>query len=386
LRNESNFVVAFVHGWRHDASIGDTNVRDARHYGAHVARFLADRCEKYKQIEFCGVTVTVVYIGWRGARVDERKLQQHFGVVGEWIGTMAAIPTLFDRKPISEEVGPSTVTALRQLYNSMPEGRLKKMIVFGHSLGGNLLISTLKDYMVKMVGRHQSGRWIDDKPSLADLIKSPIGNLVVLINPASEAANWTAIQRAVWNRVPYRESESILGSTVDDGHLFFRQDQPPVLISVTAARSWPPSGLRPDDCAWLFHYDPNEPKWVTDEKAKMRPLVEKRTDMFKDGVEYDRATYDLFPLFKFDLRPVAQSLDRFAKRLAEGDKIRSACATPAEPGFWTISSRLGWLASVLRNMPFMNTDREQTRTVGHLDPPRPPWAIQSIRQFYHLDR
>jgi hypothetical protein len=375
-----------VHGWRHDASIGDTNVRDARHYGAHVARFLADRCEKYKQIEFCGVTVTVVYIGWRGARVDERKLQQHFGVVGEWIGTMAAIPTLFDRKPISEEVGPSTVTALRQLYNSMPEGRLKKMIVFGHSLGGNLLISTLKDYMVKMVGRHQSGRWIDDKPSLADLIKSPIGNLVVLINPASEAANWTAIQRAVWNRVPYRESESIPGSTVDDGHLFFRQDQPPVLISVTAARSWPPSGLRPDDCAWLFHYDPNEPKWVTDEKAKMRPLVEKRTDMFKDGVEYDRATYDLFPLFKFDLRPVAQSLDRFAKRLAEGDKIRSACATPAEPGFWTISSRLGWLASVLRNMPFMNTDREQTRTVGHLDPPRPPWAIQSIRQFYHLDR
>jgi hypothetical protein len=166
LKNhESNFVVAFVHGWRHDASIGDTNVRDARHYGAHVARFLADRCEKYKQIEFCGVTVTVVYIGWRGARVDERKLQQHFGVVGEWIGTMAAIPTLFDRKPVSEEVGPSTVTALRQLYNSMPEGHLKKMIVFGHSLGGNLLISTLKDYMVKMVGRHQSGRWIDDKPS-----------------------------------------------------------------------------------------------------------------------------------------------------------------------------------------------------------------------------
>jgi hypothetical protein len=83
LKNHgSNFVVAFVHGWRHDTSIGDTNVRDARHYGAHVAKFLADRCEKYKQIEFCGVTVTVVYIGWRGARVDERKLQQHFGVVG----------------------------------------------------------------------------------------------------------------------------------------------------------------------------------------------------------------------------------------------------------------------------------------------------------------
>ena len=32
---------------------------------------------------------------------------------------------------------------------------------------------------------------------------------------------------------------------------------------------------------------------------------------------------------------------------------------------------VGFLASVLRNTPFMNTDREHTHTIGHLNPPRP---------------
>ena len=53
-----------------------------------------------------------------------------------------------------------------------------KLIVFGHSLGGNLLISATKDEMIKQVRRHVAGRYFDP----------PIGNLVVLINPAAEAA------------------------------------------------------------------------------------------------------------------------------------------------------------------------------------------------------
>jgi hypothetical protein len=35
------YVVVFIHGWRHDASIGDGNVGDLRVYAAHAARFLA---------------------------------------------------------------------------------------------------------------------------------------------------------------------------------------------------------------------------------------------------------------------------------------------------------------------------------------------------------
>src|SRR4029077_7073223 len=95
---------------------------------------------------------------------------------------------------------------------------------------------------------------------------------------------------------------------------------------------------------------------------------------FKTSIKYDWATYDLFPAFKFDFRPVAETLQRFAERTADRDgPPGNACSAPAAAGFWNLVSKpIRYLASILRNIPFMNTDREQTRTIGHLDPPRPP--------------
>ena len=363
--HESNFVIVFIHGWRHDASLGDDNVSNARLYAASVARFLNDRCNIFKETNHCNATVTAIYVGWRGARVNEIKLSRlGLGIVGEWIGTIAAIPTLFDRKPVSEEIGPSVITALRQLYNVI-KGRPGEnhMIVFGHSLGGNLLISTLRDYEIKLVLRHQPGH----------LFPPALGDLTVLINPASEAANWTAFQRAVWDRIAYRPSEDIPGSTVDDGHKFFRQDQPPVIVSVTSARSWPPAGVRREDCEWLSRHIRDNGK-VGDQAVKIRALIDQNMGPFKKNIRYDWATYDLFPAFKFDFRPFAETVDRFASRIAGWDgPPGNACSSPPPFGFGTLLSEpVHFAASVLRNLPFMATDREQTRTIGHLDPPRPP--------------
>ena len=44
LAEGSNYVLVFIHGWRHDAALGDQDVADARLYAAHAARFLAQRC------------------------------------------------------------------------------------------------------------------------------------------------------------------------------------------------------------------------------------------------------------------------------------------------------------------------------------------------------
>ena len=378
-KHESNFVIVFIHGWRHDASLGDDNVSNARLYAASITKFLNDRCNIFKEKKHCDVTVTVIYVGWRGARVDEKDLKLQFGILGEWIGTLAAIPTLFDRKPVSEEIGPSVVTALRGLYNvvkSRPGDN--HMIVFGHSLGGNLLISTLRDYLIKLVLRHQSGHLIDP----------PIGDLTVLINPASEAANWTAFQRAVWNRIAYRESEDIPGSTVDDGHTFFRQDQSPVVVSVTSARSWPPAGVRVEDCEWLSRHIHDSNDDIQKRAREIQALIYQNVGPFKNNIRYDWATYDLFPVFKFDFRPFAQTVDRFASRITGWDgPPGNACSSPPA-GFWKlVSAPVRLLASVLRNIPCMATDREQTHTIGHLDPPRPPMgdlinnAILPFRPF-----
>ena len=77
LATGSNFVVVFIHGWRHDARIGDQNVADLRLYAAHAARFIAQRCPL--EPRYCDMQVTAIYVGWRGARVDEQGLRDYFG-------------------------------------------------------------------------------------------------------------------------------------------------------------------------------------------------------------------------------------------------------------------------------------------------------------------
>ena len=89
-----NFVMVFIHGWRHDASIGDDNVKDVRVYAAHLASFLDYRCHVMKR--YCNAAVTAIYIGWRGARVNEQALTQVFEawgakLIGVSLGNFACI-------------------------------------------------------------------------------------------------------------------------------------------------------------------------------------------------------------------------------------------------------------------------------------------------------
>ena len=90
--------------------------------------------------------------------------------------------------------------------------------------------------------------------------------------------------------------------------------------------------------------------------------IEKSEGIFKRGVEYDQATHDLFPAFKFDFRAVADLLDREDSRC------------DPQPVFWyrlpmALMGRA--LASILRTFPFQNTNIESSHTIGNLDPPRP---------------
>jgi hypothetical protein len=416
---KSNFVVVFAHGWRHDARVGNGNVADFRHYAAHVARFLSDRCRDEQR--FCGTEVTAIYVGWRGARVDEDKIRYRLGeTVGGLLATASMWITLFDRKPISEAVGPAALTALRGLDRILDNRKIvsapsttaaatpsaaapatpaatpsvtppplspvtpnisvppapptptasneQRMIVIGHSLGGNLLMTAIKDQLIKNVMRHEPG-----KP-----FESPVGDLVVLINPASEAANWTGIQHAVWQRIAFRTTEARPGSTVEDGHKLFNSQQPPVVMSITAARTWPPSGIWQQDCEWLRL--PSRDRREAEAKAKMLPLITNNSGIYVNDVNYDWATFDLFPFFKFDFRPLASTVQRIADRIAERESVDTgACPNPSASKpkgiasyFWREVVRpLDFLASLMRNAPFMNRDQEQTHTIGHFDPVRP---------------
>lgn len=347
-RGERQYVVVWVHGWRHDARTGDANVTEFRSYAAQVARFLEDRVGADPSSG--RPSVTAIYMGWRGARTDENWLRHQRGIVGQWVGDVLAWPTLFDRKPVSEAIGPAVVATLRAVERTLgleqpidprtglPPKQANHMIVFAHSLGANMLATALEPDLVKKVERHPAGSYM----------LPVLGDLVVLINPASEATKWTEIQRAVWTRMAILNSERVTADDYVASHTFFPTKQRPILISLTAALDWPPGGYREIDCG-VSALD--------------------RGKLISPDVEYDWATHDLFPAFKGDFRPLADRLERTGTHSDPHNACRSIDRT-----WWRMPQQWVLLAAanLLRVVPFMQTDPEQTETIGQLDPPRTP--------------
>ncbi len=368
LATGSSFVLVFIHGWRHDAHVGDSNVADLRLYAAHVARFIRQRCPV--DPSYCDMKVTAIYVGWRGARVDEPGLKHLFGdTIGGMIGTLSAGTTLFDRKPVSESVAPGAISALRGIEAVLaPAGatdsRHNRMLVVGHSLGGNMLATGLKDDLIKMVRRHQPGT----------MLPPVLGDLVVLVNPAAEATKWTAVQREVWTRTAFFTDAGTPTDVVIRDNEFFPDRQKPVVVSITAALAFPAGGLRAGDCAWIgLDLDDR----FRAARARIRERLAATDTMFDSGVDYDWATHDLFPTFKFDFRPAAAYLDRLAAHFEGRQPAGQDCQTPRSPGLLTALETLPLraLAVVLGTFPFQVTAAEESHTIGNLDPPRPAAGV-----------
>ncbi|TPQ29857.1 hypothetical protein C2U70_28010 [Bradyrhizobium guangdongense] len=434
-----NYVIVFVHGWRHDARVGDDNVAALRRYAGHAARFLKERCQAGERAQ-CDRVVTAVFVGWRGARIDERRVVEPFVALGSWldagtkscrrdkpvepatpsatrkcwrdllegwgngVASLFAALTLFDRKPVSEAIAPHVLTAVRSIestFDTVEEGRAipyydklrnsNRLLVIGHSLGGNLLATALEHDAVKHVewqaqrnaearqqgGTPATGRAAASRVNPQNYFDPLLGNLVVLINPASEARKWTSIQRAIWQRVIYREGDAKLNE--DYGHNFFPDYQRPVVVAVTSAFAWPPGGIRTEDCAVAFNYNqklrdnPPAMKGAAELLRKETRLHAAIADVDKKsqngGVVYDTATHDLFPFFKFDFRPMADRLDRYGRLLANQKVPRLSCdRDPAVTSWWP--RLLINIAAYLRDAPFQESDMEETRTIGNLDVPR----------------
>ena len=374
LSTGSHYVIAFVHGWRHDARIGDGNVADLRLYAAHAARFLQQRCPTDPKA--CEAKVTAIYVGWRGARVDERGLRETFGsAIGGFFGNLSAAATLFDRKPVSEAIAPAAVSALRTIESALaqpgPGGtdRHNKLVVAGHSLGGNMLATGLKDDLLKAVRRHRFG----------ETLPPVLGDLVVLINPASEAAKWTAVQRAVWDRIALHTDQNTDAAEVARDNGFFPDTQRPVMVSITAALAFPAGGLRPGDCAWIG-IDLDDGFQAA--RQRIRQRLASTDAMFGSGVDYDWATHDLFPTFKLDFRPAAGFLNRTASRFEHRQPRGMSCAAPDPVGLLDgiLTLPLRAAAIVAATFPFQVSLPEESHTIGNLDPPRPAAGVLADAQ------
>jgi hypothetical protein len=99
--------------------------------------------------------------------------------------------------------------------------------------------------------------------------------------------------------------------------------------------------------------------------------------MFDSGVDYDWATHDLFPTFKFDFRPAAAYLEHIAARIEARQPEGESCATFKTPGLVAQLESLPvrFVSLIMATFPFQNSAIEESHTIGNLDPPRPAAGV-----------
>lgn len=190
--DQNTFVLLFVHGWHHSARCCDSNVLSLR----KTLRQL--HTELSKQL----------YTEARSQHYIEQKTQDDFKVIGIYIGWRGrSLPGVFDfftfwgRKSAAERVGEADVrefiARLNQLYlekrSVKGSQRFLGLISIGHSFGAQVLLrataATLEDQLISL--RAPPGYLGQDKAGVPEADKvalQGIGDLVILLNPATEAA------------------------------------------------------------------------------------------------------------------------------------------------------------------------------------------------------
>ena len=167
-------LVAFIHGWHHNANPEDGNIQEFRQLLAKLSLAEANSGTKRK--------VLGVYIGWRGDSITIPVLND---------------TTFWDRKNTAHKVGQQGVTEvllkLEEIVNvkagmetANPQPLNSRLVTIGHSFGGAVLYTALQQIL--------EDRFIDsrkNKTFAGDA--NGFGDLVVLMNPAFEALRYATL-------------------------------------------------------------------------------------------------------------------------------------------------------------------------------------------------
>jgi hypothetical protein len=181
---ERLLIVAFVHGWKHNARYDDTNVqmvRDNLRFLSLLERLNSKR-EGRKPRKVVGV-----YAGWRG-------LSSKVWGVKEF--------TFWERKNTAQEVGRGALKELflrleylRNISHVLHAGETNqtRLFLIGHSFGGAAtyaaLAPVLEQRAIQTVDRKGAGG-----------TPRGVGDMVILVNPAFEAARYGVFRDIATNQ------------------------------------------------------------------------------------------------------------------------------------------------------------------------------------------
>jgi hypothetical protein len=177
-------MVTFVHGWKHNADSNDGNVLMFH----HVLRELGTMEEVLsKKQHHPPRRVVGLYVGWHGLSADIEPFEEL---------------SFWDRKNTAEVVGHgaaiqllSQLEALRNQINRKFEGEIAshqrmttKLMIIGHSFGGDIVFSAVSPMLMERMVENHDGAGVPQSPKTLE-------DLVVLINPAFEAARFEPLER-----------------------------------------------------------------------------------------------------------------------------------------------------------------------------------------------
>jgi len=194
-------VVTFVHGWHHQAKVCDENLSCYRRVMEGLVQRKGDRANKGP--------VFGIYIGWRGESTHRLANLTFYNrkAAAHRVGSLAG-------KDLLLELGQMHRDLDREVRQASGGDRYVNMVTVGHSFGGALVYSAVESLSVSEYGGvHGVGYPVchGTKP-----VRSGVGDLVVLVNPAFEAKRYQY----------FAEDITAPGSYADD--------QRPVLLTVAS--------------------------------------------------------------------------------------------------------------------------------------------------------
>jgi pimeloyl-ACP methyl ester carboxylesterase len=191
-------IVVFVHGWKHNARSDDTNLLDFM----GVLDLTAQReAGSAHQMGAQPRLVLGVFVGWRGMSLFDQ-----LGVIDNL--------TFWDRQQAGRRVATGSVRELfgrfRHYRNRRADaGHAPLLVVVGHSFGGMIVFSALAQSLIEAASEPNAQ------------VQSRFADLVLLVNPAIEAARYLPI----FDQVRAKPAAAA-------------PPQPPIFISVTARNDW----------------------------------------------------------------------------------------------------------------------------------------------------
>lgn len=182
-------MVVFVHGWKHSAKAGDTNIGL---FHQQLKRLSAMETEISRKRGAPARKVVGIYLGWRGGSVSLPLLKEL---------------TFWSRKSTAHKVGYGGVTEVlseleliqktKQYIASQDKKESStRLIVVGHSFGGAVVYSALSEIL-------ENGFVQTRGPAGTSSNTVGFADLVVLINPAFEALRFANLSDMSTERATY---------------------------------------------------------------------------------------------------------------------------------------------------------------------------------------